>query len=129
MALVDAALALDAERRRVLGEVDSLRAERKQVSAEVGAAMKAGGAGADELQRKVGRARNAASTAGEERLRTIEAELEEPAPAHPQPGRSGRAGRPARGDDDGPRVGRARRARRRWLGAQAALGDRRAAWA
>ena len=33
--LVDAALALDGERRRLLGEVESLRAERKQVSAEV----------------------------------------------------------------------------------------------
>ena len=47
--LVDRALELDEERRRLLGDVDGMRAERKQLSAEVGAAMKAGGSGADAL--------------------------------------------------------------------------------
>ncbi|HLB45219.1 MAG TPA: hypothetical protein VJK49_07490, partial [Candidatus Limnocylindrales bacterium] len=50
VALVDAALALDETRRRLLGEVDSMRAERKQVSAQVAAAMKSGSAGAVELR-------------------------------------------------------------------------------
>ena len=49
-ALIDQALALDGERRSLLSEIDTLRAERKNVSAQVGAAMKAGGAGADELK-------------------------------------------------------------------------------
>ena len=48
--LVDAAIAADEERRRLLGDVDGLRAQRKEISAQVGAAMKAGGAGADELK-------------------------------------------------------------------------------
>ena len=41
--LVDTALGLDAERRKLLGDVDGWRAERKHLSAEVGAAMKGGG--------------------------------------------------------------------------------------
>jgi seryl-tRNA synthetase len=41
-ALVDEAVALDEERRRALAEVERLRAERKQVSAQVGSAMKSG---------------------------------------------------------------------------------------
>jgi seryl-tRNA synthetase len=74
--LVDAALTLDEQRRHLLGEVDGLRAERKQVSAQVAAAMKPGGSGADDL-----RARSVELggriDAGEERLRVIEAELED----------------------------------------------------
>jgi seryl-tRNA synthetase len=87
-ALVDAALEVDALRRELLGELDALRAERKQLSARVGAALKAGG-GTDvaalrgqsiELGRRIG--------AGEQRLRTVEAELEDvllriPNPADP----------------------------------------------
>ncbi len=124
VALVDQALALDADRRRVLGDVESLRAERKQVSAEVGAAMKAGGAGADDLRAEsveIG----SRIEAGEERLRAMDGRARGPAAPHPKPSRSGRAGRPAGGDADDPRMGRARCARRRRLGAQAALGDRR----
>ena len=74
--LVDAALALDEQRRHLLGEVDGLRAERKQVSSQVRAAMKSGGSGIDES-----RARSVELgvriDAGEERLRVIEAELED----------------------------------------------------
>jgi seryl-tRNA synthetase len=75
VSLVDQALSLDTERRRVLGDVEGLRSERKQVSEKVGAAMKAGGAGADELKAQsveIG----ARIEAGEERLRTMEAELD-----------------------------------------------------
>ncbi len=74
--LIDEALAADAERRRLLGDVDGLRAQRKDVSAQVGTAMKAGGAGADELK--------ARSTelgthieAGEQRLRELDAQLDD----------------------------------------------------
>jgi seryl-tRNA synthetase len=38
-ALVVAAIELDAERRAQLAQTDALRAERKDISAEVGAAM------------------------------------------------------------------------------------------
>src|SRR4051794_6399302 len=48
--LIDQALAADEERRRLAGDVDSMRAQRKEISAQVGAAMKAGGAGADDLR-------------------------------------------------------------------------------
>lgn len=41
---VDAALALDRQRREALGEADGLRAERKTLSDEIGAAIKGGGA-------------------------------------------------------------------------------------
>jgi len=85
--LVEAALTHDAQRRSLLGEVDGLRAERKQVSAQVGAAMKSGSADAKRL-----RARSVELgdriDAGEEKLRVIEAELEDlllriPNPADP----------------------------------------------
>lgn len=75
-ALVDSALALDAERRRMVGEIDDLRAQRKEVSARVGAAMKAGGADAEDL-----RARSTELgthiDAGDEGLRAIDARLED----------------------------------------------------
>ena len=58
-ALVDRAVAADEERRRLLGDVDGMRAQRKDISRQVGAAMKAGGAGADELKARVDRARHA----------------------------------------------------------------------
>jgi seryl-tRNA synthetase len=75
VSLVDQALSLDTERRRVLAEAEGLRSERKQVSEKVGAAMKAGGGGAEELKAQsveIG----ARIEAAEERLRTMEAELD-----------------------------------------------------
>ena len=74
-ALVESAITLDGERRRILGDVESLRAERKQVSAEVANAMKAGGAGADELKAKSVELGTRIDQ-GDERLGTIDAELE-----------------------------------------------------
>ena len=75
LASVDAALELDVERRRLGGEVDSWRAERKQVSAEVATAMKQRSADAEGL-----RARSTALGTqidkGDDRLREVEAELE-----------------------------------------------------
>jgi seryl-tRNA synthetase len=82
--LVDAALALDAERRRTLGEVESLRAERKQISAEVGAAIKAGGAGAAELRAKSVEIGSRIDD-GEARLSSIDTELESLLLRIPQP--------------------------------------------
>ncbi|HEY7598324.1 MAG TPA: serine--tRNA ligase [Candidatus Limnocylindrales bacterium] len=49
-AAIDAALDLDARRRRLSGEADSLRARRKDVSARMGAALKAGAADAAGLR-------------------------------------------------------------------------------
>jgi seryl-tRNA synthetase len=73
-ALIDTALGLDMERRKLLGDVEGWRAERKQVSAEVGAAMKQGG-NADTLR---GQSQELGSRIehGEEQLRQIEADLE-----------------------------------------------------
>jgi seryl-tRNA synthetase len=73
--LVDAALEVDALRRELLGEVDSLRAERKQVSARVAATLKAGGDAAALKAQSV--ELGARIDAGEERLRRVEAELDE----------------------------------------------------
>jgi seryl-tRNA synthetase len=87
-ALVDTALDLDATRRKLLGDADTLRAERKQVSAQVAAAMKPG-SGVDgaplraqsvELGVQIDRL--------DERLRVIDAELDDlllriPNPADP----------------------------------------------
>jgi len=75
-ALVDAALSLDETRRRLLGEVDTLRSERKQVSAQVGSAMKSGGAGADALRDRSTEL-GTRIDAGDARLRVVEAELED----------------------------------------------------
>jgi len=75
-ALVDQALAADEERRRLLGDVDGMRAQRKEISAQVGAAMKAGGAGADELRTQSVQL-GTRIEAGEERLRELEAQLED----------------------------------------------------
>jgi len=86
-ALVDQALAVDEQRRALLGQIDTWRAERKEISAQVGAAMKSGGAGVDELRTK-SVALGTQIDAGEERLRSVEADLEElllrvPNPADP----------------------------------------------
>ena len=84
---VDQALAADEERRKLLGEVDGWRSERKKVSEQVGAAMKSGAANADELRAKSTEL-GTRIDAGEERLRSVEASLEElllriPNPADP----------------------------------------------
>jgi len=83
-ALIDRALELDYERRQLLGEVDGLRAQRKEISGRVAAAMKAGGAGADEL-RGESVALGARIEAGEQRLREIDASLEDLLLRIPQP--------------------------------------------
>jgi seryl-tRNA synthetase len=75
-ALVDQALAADEERRRLVGEVDAMRAQRKEISAQVGAAMKAGGAGADELRAQSVEL-GTRIEAGDERLHQLEAQLED----------------------------------------------------
>ena len=74
--LIDEALAADAERRRLLGDVDGMRAQRKEVSAQVGTAMKAGGAGADELKARSTEL-GTRIEAGEQRLRELDAQLED----------------------------------------------------
>ena len=84
---VDEALATDEQRRRLLGEIDTWRAERKKVSEQVGAAMKSGAANADELRAKSVELGTSIDQ-GEERLRSVEASLEElllrvPNPADP----------------------------------------------
>jgi seryl-tRNA synthetase len=87
-ALVDEALALDEQRRQLAGETDALRAERKDVSAKVGAAMKAGGGGDVEGLRARSQEIGARIEANDERLRQVEAEIDElllriPSPADP----------------------------------------------
>ena len=74
--LIDEALAADAERRRLLGDVDALRAQRKDVSAQVGSAMKAGGAGADELKARSTEL-GTRIEAGEQRLRELDDQLDD----------------------------------------------------
>jgi seryl-tRNA synthetase len=86
--LVDRALQLDAERRRVQAEADGLRQQLKATSAEVGRAMKAGGgADADALRES---ARELGSRIAEQQTRhdQLESELEDlllriPNPADP----------------------------------------------
>jgi seryl-tRNA synthetase len=74
--LVDQALATDEQRRALLGQIDTWRAERKQLSAQVGAAMKSGGANADGLRAKSVDLGTQIDQ-GEERLRSVEASLDE----------------------------------------------------
>jgi seryl-tRNA synthetase len=78
-ALIDRALAVDEERRRLLGETDGLRAERKEISAQVGAAMKAGAAGAAGADQLRARSVDLGTRieAGDTRLRELDAQLEE----------------------------------------------------
>ena len=73
--LVDAALAVDEQRRHLLGEVDGMRAERKQVSEQVGATLKAGGDAAPLKARSV--EIGARIDAGEEQLHGLEDQLED----------------------------------------------------
>jgi seryl-tRNA synthetase len=72
-ALVDAALALDATRRRLLAEGEALKAERNAVSKQVGEAIKGGAAanGPEVAGLK------ASSTAAGERIKVIDPELAE----------------------------------------------------
>ena len=119
--LVDQAIAADEERRRLLGDVDGWRAQRKEISAQVGAAMKAGGAGADELKARSTEL-GARIEAGEERLREIEADLDDLLLRIPQPTGSGRAGRPRRRHDDRPHVGRTAGSRCRAAGSASRTG-------
>ena len=72
-ALVDRALELDAERRRLLGESEALKAERNAASKRIGEAIK-GGAAPDGPEVADLRA---ASTAAGERITTLDAELAE----------------------------------------------------
>jgi seryl-tRNA synthetase len=77
-ALVDAAVELDAERRRWLAQTEALRAERKALSARVGAALKSGSgeseaAGLRARSQDVGRQ----IAAGEEQLRELEEQLDD----------------------------------------------------
>ncbi|HEY5519862.1 MAG TPA: serine--tRNA ligase [Candidatus Limnocylindrales bacterium] len=74
--LIDEALAADAERRRLLGDVDGLRAQRKDVSAQVGTAMKASGVGADELKARSTEL-GTRIEAGEQRLRELDTQLDD----------------------------------------------------
>ncbi|MFP5343572.1 MAG: serine--tRNA ligase [Candidatus Limnocylindria bacterium] len=69
--LVDAALELDARRRRLLGEGDALKAERNAASKRIGEALKAGATpdGPEVAELK------AASVAAGERITTLDAEL------------------------------------------------------
>jgi seryl-tRNA synthetase len=70
-AAVDAAIAADGRRRALLGEGDTLKAERNVASKRIGEAMKAGAAPADA---EVAKLKAASSKAGE-RIATIDAEL------------------------------------------------------
>ncbi|MDP8904273.1 MAG: serine--tRNA ligase [Chloroflexota bacterium] len=76
-ALVDAVLDLDAERRRLLGETDALRAQRKELSAQVGAQMKAGGGAEADRLRSRSQEIGAHIDANEERLRELEGRIED----------------------------------------------------
>jgi seryl-tRNA synthetase len=72
-ALVDAALELDAERRRLLGESDGLKAERNAASKQIGAAIQGGARpdGPEVAELK------AASVAAGERITALDARLAE----------------------------------------------------
>jgi len=72
-ALVDRALGLDSERRRLLGETETLKAERNAASKRIGEAIKAGAAPNGP---EVAGLREASTAAGE-RIATLDAELAE----------------------------------------------------
>jgi seryl-tRNA synthetase len=71
--VVDLALELDARRRRLLGEADSIKAQRNAASRQVGGAIRAG---ADPTGPEVG-ALKAASVAAGERIAALDAEIAE----------------------------------------------------
>jgi seryl-tRNA synthetase len=72
-ALIDTALALDAERRRLLGESETLKAERNAASKRIGEAIRAGAAPDGP---EVADLRDASTAAGE-RITTLDAKLAE----------------------------------------------------
>ncbi|MEA2623604.1 MAG: seryl-tRNA synthetase [Chloroflexota bacterium] len=75
--LVDRALALDADRRQLTGEIDGLRSERKARSDEVAAAMRAGDRErGEELRRQSSELSDRIHVLGEQ-LGTLEADLED----------------------------------------------------
>jgi seryl-tRNA synthetase len=93
--LVDRAIAVDTARRRLSGEADAQRAERKEVSAQVGATLSSGGSKAtvESLrERSIDLGRQIDQT--ERRLASLEEELEQvmlriPNPADPDVPRGG----------------------------------------
>ena len=112
-ALVDRALELDAARRRLLGESETLKAERNAASKQIGEAIK-GGAAPDgpevaDLRAASTRRRRRGSTALDAELAEIEADARRPAPAHPEPARPGHPGRWRGGQRHDPDLGRAAR--------------------
>ena len=85
--LVDRALELDAERRRVQGDADGLRAKLKDISGQVAKALKANGD--TQALRKEARDLGARIADRQARLETVESQLEElllriPNPADPE---------------------------------------------
>ena len=87
-ALVDEALALDEQRRRLLGQTDTLRAQRKELSAQVGAVMKAGGGAPADALRARSQEIGGLIDENDARLRQVEARIDElllriPNPADP----------------------------------------------
>jgi seryl-tRNA synthetase len=93
--LVDRAIAVDSARRRLSGEADALRAQRKDVSAQVGASLSSGGSKATVeglRERSIELGRQIDQT--EQRLASLEEELEQvmlriPNPADPDVPRGG----------------------------------------
>ena len=109
-ALVDRALAPTPSAAALLGEGETLKAERNAASKRIGEAIKAGAApdGPEVAELR------AASTAAGERIAAIDEELADdrgrgrrPAPAHPQPARPGHPDRWRGGQRHDPGLGRA----------------------
>ena len=144
-ALVDRALELDAERRRLLAESEALKAERNAASKRIGEAIK-GGAAPDgpevaDLRAAVDRRRRRGSRRSTPTLAETEADLDDlllripnpPDPDIPVGGEEANVTIRTWGEllpRDQPLVGRGRRrraGRRRDLDPQAALGARRGA--
>jgi len=73
--LVDGALMVDEQRRHLLGQVEGMRAERKRISEQVGATLRAGGDAGQLKAQSVDLGEKIA--AGEEQLRVLDAELED----------------------------------------------------
>jgi seryl-tRNA synthetase len=73
--LVDAALTVDEQRRHLLGQVEGMRAERKRISEQVGATLKAGGDASPLKLQSVDL--GGQIEGGEEQLRVLDAELED----------------------------------------------------
>ena len=108
-ALVDRALELDADRRRLLAEGEALKAERNAASKRVGEAIK-GGAAPDGPE--VADLRAASTAAGDADRRARRGARDDrggprrPAPAHPEPARPRHPGRWRGGERHDPHLGR-----------------------